>query len=526
VSILKEEIKEHFSWEDEEENENDNSDVKEELKEEKKKHKKEEKKESEESKAIPDDNRKTTKKSKKKKKSKKYLIWAVLIIIVASYLVIQYQDMIMPKLFPNKEGTKVVAVVNGQEITAKELDIEYNLFVPSYMKAVFTKESFLNESLIIETLILQENEAGITTTDEEVDYYLNTYLASLGISKEELVSNLKERGISFEDMVKLYKKRITVSKIIEEKIGSQIQATDYELKDYYNNNKNEFSAKEGQIKASHILIAIDEDTTEEQAKEKIEEIYEKVKAGEDFAELAKENSDCPSSAQGGDLGFFEKGIMVPEFEEAAFALKVGEVSEPVKTSFGYHIIKRGSGSLSFEESKEMIEESLITSKKQAVLETYTKQILSKADVQIYKENIQNAEPAITPIISETKETSTFTSASDDICKKDGKPIIRMFSAAIDPHSQWISNTFLEAVSEYDVIAENWQIDTGDNLLTEEIESSLPKEEFDIYKKYNSEGTVPTFVFGCKYVRIGNGYEEQGDIEAEKAEFKAIIEKLI
>lgn len=87
----------------------------------------------------------------------------------------------------------------------------------------------------------------------------------------------------------------------------------------------------GEIKASHILVK-----TEEEAKK----IFEDLKGGGDFAKIAKEKSECPSKAQGGDLGYFGKGMMVPEFEKAAFALKAGEVSKPVQTQFGWHVIKR------------------------------------------------------------------------------------------------------------------------------------------------------------------------------------------
>ena len=101
-----------------------------------------------------------------------------------------------------------------------------------------------------------------------------------------------------------------------------------------------------QVRASHILISTkpidpnaDPNQAKAQAKDKAEELLKKVKDGADFAALAKENSDCPSNAQGGDLGLFPRGQMVKPFEDAAFALKVGEISDLVETQFGYHIIK-------------------------------------------------------------------------------------------------------------------------------------------------------------------------------------------
>ena len=115
-----------------------------------------------------------------------------------------------------------------------------------------------------------------------------------------------------------------------------------ELREYYNTNKNQFSVPE-ERQASHILIQLEEGADEDAvnaAREKAQSLKAKIDAGESFADLAKANSDDPGSAEmGGDLGYFGRGIMEGDFEEAAFALKEGEVSEPVLTSFGFHIIK-------------------------------------------------------------------------------------------------------------------------------------------------------------------------------------------
>ena len=102
-------------------------------------------------------------------------------------------------------------------------------------------------------------------------------------------------------------------------------------KDLYKNDREVTSMeKVSEIRASHILV----DT-----KEEAETLRQEILAGKDFAAVAKESSKCPSSSNGGDLGYFSKGMMVPEFDQAAFNLSVGEVSEPVKTQFGWHLIK-------------------------------------------------------------------------------------------------------------------------------------------------------------------------------------------
>ena len=117
--------------------------------------------------------------------------------------------------------------------------------------------------------------------------------------------------------------------------------------------------------------------------------------------------------------------------------------------------------------------------------------------------------------------------TDEICMEDGKPIIRLFSTTTCPHCNWIKEEFDSVVEEYVdkglMKGYHWQLDSGDNTLTAEVEAKIPKNELEVFKKYNPGSTVPTFVFGCKYYRIGNAYD---DLELEKEEFKKIINELV
>ena len=123
-----------------------------------------------------------------------------------------------------------------------------------------------------------------------------------------------------------------------EDVAQQVQFSGDDIRDYYENNLDRFVSNE-ERKSSHILVAIDEDTTDEQAAELIKEIQSKFDT-ETFEELAKQYSDDPgSAAQGGDLGWAETGLFVPEFESALFSMNVGDISEAVKTDFGYHLIR-------------------------------------------------------------------------------------------------------------------------------------------------------------------------------------------
>ena len=123
-----------------------------------------------------------------------------------------------------------------------------------------------------------------------------------------------------------------------------------------------------------------------------------------------------------------------------------------------------------------------------------------------------------------KEGSFNIVKNAEICKKDGKPIIRLFSTTWCPHCQWIKDTFAKVTKEYvdkgQIVAYNWEMDVGNDALTKEIETIIPDGEAKIFKEFNPQGSIPTFVFGCKYFRSGNPYETEGDqgLIKDEAEF--------
>ena len=138
--------------------------------------------------------------------------------------------------------------------------------------------------------------------------------------------------------------------------------------------------------------------------------------------------------------------------------------------------------------------------------------------------------------SDTSDDTTIETFNDNggaICTEDSKPVIRMFSTSTCPHCLWVDDTFNTVVQTYVtqglIFAHHWELDTTtqtwDDLLTSEVEGTIPDSEIAIFDTY-SGGYVPTFVFGCRYTRVGNGYESENDLKAEAAEFRAVIEELL
>lgn len=206
-----------------------------------------------------------------------------------------------------------VASVNGETITQKEF----------YAALERTAGEKVLQQLIIEKLLFQEAaRLGIMPSDDEINLQIERIKAQFGGDEQAFIQALDRYNID----EKRLRDEVALGAILQKLERQGVTVSEKEMQEYYETNKNDMT----QIRARHILV----DTEKEAA-----DLKSRIDAGEDFAELAKEYSKDGSAAQGGDLGFFGKGRMVQPFEDAAFALKVGEVSDPVKTQFGYHLIK-------------------------------------------------------------------------------------------------------------------------------------------------------------------------------------------
>lgn len=147
-------------------------------------------------------------------------------------------------------------------------------------------------------------------------------------------------------------------------------------------------------------------------------------------------------------------------------------------------------------------------------------------------NGDGGDTGIDPNNIDPSAITTFEVASGDICREDGKPVVRMYSTSTCPHCDWSADAFDPVVEMYVeeglIIAHHWDLDTGDDLLTPQVETSVPDAELDIYydSQYSFDNYVPGFVFGCKYYRLGNGFETTDNLRAEAAEYMAVIEALL
>ncbi len=299
------------------------------------------------------------------------------------------------------------------------------------------KDKIVHE-LIIKSLLDQEiAKRGITATEEDVQNELKTVIDRVG-SKEELNNLLKRRGVSNTQFTDDLKTQIKIRKLVNS--IQKIDIKDADAEKYYNAHKNEFTHGE-QVRASHILISAntleliqqikaknpDIDPTElnkkveEQVaaqKTKAEAVLAEVKKNPDnFEKIAQQKSDDKASGErGGELGFFPKEAMVPEFAEAAFSMKPNTISEKlVQTPYGFHIIKvtdrMAAGSIPFAKVKDEIKFYLETQKQIEILKNLTSGLMKNAKIEYLNESYNpkriskkiKPEPAQKPAKEEVKK---------------------------------------------------------------------------------------------------------------------------
>ena len=245
----------------------------------------------------------------------------------------------MPAVLP-----EVLARVNGEPVTKIDFErllknMELNQGpIPAPRRDEILRAAL--DQLITYQVMKQEAAARkVAVTDADLDSRVKQMQGKM--NDEQFTKALADRSTTAEQLRADARVDMMIDKMMEGELSSIAAATEPEAKAFYDQNPDKFKQGEA-IRASHILVMVKsdaDDPTKAKARAKIDDLLKRVKAGEDFSKLARENSDDGSKDQGGDLGFFSKGQMVPAFDQAAFALKPGEVSEVVTTQFGHHIIK-------------------------------------------------------------------------------------------------------------------------------------------------------------------------------------------
>ena len=240
----------------------------------------------------------------------------------------------------------VIARVNGEQVTKADLERMIKTMeqqagapVPAERRDEIYRGAI--DRLVTYTLLKQESKTrGVKIDEAEIDAKVQEVKGQFP-TQDAFEKALKDRSMTVESFKTDARNDLSVNKVMETAVASVPGPSDAEAKDFYAKNPDKFKQTE-QVRASHILVRVPSDAdakTRARAKAEIDGVLKQVKSGGDFAKLAQQHSQDGSAAQGGDLGFFPRGQMVPEFDQVAFSLPVGQVSGIVTTQFGYHILK-------------------------------------------------------------------------------------------------------------------------------------------------------------------------------------------
>ena len=292
---------------------------------------------------------------------------------------------------------RIVAVVNDEVITLHELNTAFepyeknieNTYKGKDKASVIqqTRESFF-QRLIDNMLIEQEaKKAGITVKDEDVMNVIQGMLTKQKSSMDEFLKNLAREGSSLETVKKEIRSQIVRMKLLKKEVRDRIMITDAEIGEYYNKHRQEYEGKES-VRIKQLLLLLPTSASQDEKmklKQQALRLRERIIKGESFDALTAQYSQGPAAVQGGDVGFVEKGTIIPEVETVAFSLPAEQVSDVIESSMGFHIIKvidkKGAGLKPIAVVREEIQDRIENEKLEKKYEEWISSVREKAHIE-------------------------------------------------------------------------------------------------------------------------------------------------
>jgi peptidyl-prolyl cis-trans isomerase SurA len=292
--------------------------------------------------------------------------------------------------------SSIAAVVNDDPITTYEVEKEQTVMEKEAEKKAPLKETdraqihdaALNSIINRKLVALKIKELDIKVTDEEIKQAIEDVKKQNNITQEALLAALNSQGISYESYKAQLKEQLERLRLVSQEVRAKIQVSEKEVREYYRDHPEKFK-KDETFHVCQIFFRIPEDASAEERKRITATAYSvllEARNGKDFAELAKKYSDDSSAKDGGDIGAFKKGEMLPEFENALLKLKQGEVSELFTTSAGLHIVQlvdisRGD-LIPFEKVKGEVEDVLYKKKSEERFNQWLAELRKSASIDI------------------------------------------------------------------------------------------------------------------------------------------------
>ncbi len=287
--------------------------------------------------------------------------------------------------------------VNGQIIPPEAVQYELERLVRFHVEHGMSQDQIraqlpelvkkATEQAIGAKLLMDEaGKWNIPVTEAEVDVDVARIVEQVG-GKEPFQKALQAQNTTLETFRKQLKQGKRVEKLLERHTANVAEPTEADMREHFDSHKDEYVQSE-RVLAQHILITPDGDTqhSKDEAHAKITAIRERIADGAQFSDEAAAHSMCPSGKEGGSLGWFGRGMMVPEFEKAAFAMQIGDVSEIIETQFGYHIIYKSdveaAAEPEFAEVRDKIRDFLLHVRRGESVARYVEELRGRAAVEI------------------------------------------------------------------------------------------------------------------------------------------------
>lgn len=408
-----------------------------------------------------------------------------------------------------RASVTAIAKVNGEVIGYPAWHSAYIQLVQNQEAAGYrvtpdqseTVQYYALQQLINQELLLQEaNNRKIKPSKADINAEFESVKAGFP-DEESFKAALAQSNLTESRFKQLLGENLKLEEL-RNQVTAQVTVTVDEVKEAYE-----------EVSASHILIAPEENTEEAKAaaRAKAEEVLARLKAGEDFAAVAKEVSDDPGSAEaGGSLGFFKRGRMVPEFEEAAFSLKVGELSDIVETQYGYHIIKVDDRKLAegeeFEKAEAELRESIKAEKQDEAFLEWFEGVRKSAAIEIYNNQMRAYEYLVNGELEKAAEAYRLA-----IEENAENPYLYARLAAVYQELEQPE----EAVAQLEIAVEKAAYDSSLQFQLAELYRKLDRKE-DALQAYQKASELDPMNF-VLHLQLMNAYQAMGEEELVKAE---------
>ena len=319
---------------------------------------------------------------------------------------------VVPGCKGRQGGDDVLARVNSRKITRADVDKYYQSQIegaaqpPSEEQALSLKLSILRELIDNEIIMQRAEKLGLLATDEEVDAKLNEFKAPY--TKEEFDRLLKERKLTVDDLKREFRRTVTTDKLMNKEINSKINISDKDISDYYNAHKAEFNLIEPQFRLAHVMVYVGtapgpngstHPQSDAEAKKKIQQLYNRLESGEDFATVAMKYSEQPDAqSTGGDIGLVPESTLkrdkttydaIQKLKPGAYTQPLPAVDPETNKFYGYRIIKliskepAGQRALNDPRVQQFIRDQLHTSREQLIKSAYYESLHNNASIENY-----------------------------------------------------------------------------------------------------------------------------------------------